>query len=64
MDALLDAIGLTSGDLTQILVIIAILLVGLFVVRGMFRLTATLFRLGCLVVIIIAVLMLWLKLFN
>lgn len=64
MDALLDAIGLTSGELTQTLVIIAILLVGLFLVRAMFRLTATLFRLGCFVVILIAVAMLWLNLFN
>jgi hypothetical protein len=64
MDALLDSIGLTGGELTNILIIIAVLLVGLFLVRAMFRLTATLFRLGCFVVILIAVVMLWLNLFN
>ena len=64
MDTLLATIGLTSGELTQILIIIAILLAGLFVVRAMFRLTATLFRLGCFVVVLIAIAMLWLNLFN
>lgn len=64
MDTLLDAIGLTSAELTQILIVIAVLLVVLFVIRTMFRLTAALFRAGCFVIVLVGVALLMLYLFN
>ncbi|MEM7113199.1 MAG: hypothetical protein AAF614_12260 [Chloroflexota bacterium] len=64
MDALLDAIGLTGAELTQILVVIAVLVVALIVLRTMFRLTAALFRAGCFVVVLVGIALLMLYLFN
>lgn len=64
MDVLLDAIGLTGAELTQILVVIAVLLVALILIRTMFRLTAALFRVGCFVVILVGATLLVLNLLN
>jgi hypothetical protein len=44
---------LSSGDLVSLAVLAVILLAVLFVLRIMFKLTATLFRLGCFVVVFI-----------
>jgi hypothetical protein len=44
-----------TGDFVTLAVLAVILLAALLVLRAMFKLTATLFRLGCFVVIFIAV---------
>lgn len=41
---------LSSGNIVTLVVLTVILLAALFVLRVMFKLTATLFRLGCLVI--------------
>ena len=64
METLLDTIGLTGGELTQILITITVLLVALILVRTMFRLTAALFRVGCFVVILVGGTLLVLNLLN
>ena len=43
------------GDIVSLAVLAVILLAGLLVLRLMFKLTATLFRLGCFVVLVIVV---------
>lgn len=48
MDALAEIIGISAAQLTQLLILAVVLLVALFVLRGVMRLTAALFRLGCL----------------
>ncbi len=64
MDALLETIGLTSGELSQTLILGVILLVGLFLLRGVFKLTATIFRLGCLGILFIIGAVLLINLLN
>ena len=64
MDALLETIGLTGAELTQILVVLAVLLIALFLLRTMFRLTAALFRVGCFVVVLIGIGLVAVNLFN
>lgn len=57
MDALLESIGLTSGEFTQMLVLGVLLLVGLIMARVALKLTATLFRIGCFgIFLIVAIL--------
>jgi predicted phage tail protein len=53
MNDLLSAIGLASGELTQIIILAVVLVVGLFLVRVVFKLTATLFRVGCFAILFI-----------
>lgn len=43
----------STGDLLSLAALGVILLVALFVLRAMFKLTATLFRLGCLAIVFI-----------
>lgn len=47
--------GFASGDIVSLVVLAVILLAGLFVLRLMFKLTATLFRLGCFIALMIVV---------
>jgi hypothetical protein len=47
--------AITSGELTGLIILAVVLLGGLFALRLMFKLTATLFRLGCFVVLLIVV---------
>ncbi len=53
MESLAQLIGVTTGELTQLLILGAVLLVGLFLLRAALKLTATLFRFGCLGVLLI-----------
>ncbi len=53
MTALLDSIGLASSDVTQLVILAVTLLVGLFLLRMAFKLTAALFRVGCLAILFI-----------
>lgn len=64
MDSLLETIGLTSGELTQLIVLAGILIVGLFLARVALKLTAALFRIGCFAVILIVAAVFALKMFN
>ena len=50
MDALQT---ISTSDIVSLVVLAVILLAGLLVLRLMFKLTATLFRLGCFVIFII-----------
>ncbi|MEM7336587.1 MAG: hypothetical protein AAF490_31195 [Chloroflexota bacterium] len=47
MEAISELIGLTNQELIQLVVVGVILLIGLFVLRAAFKLTATLLRVGC-----------------
>lgn len=53
MDALLEFIGLSGAELTRIVTLAIILLVLLIVGRVALKLTATLFRVGCFVILLI-----------
>ncbi|MFQ5400068.1 MAG: hypothetical protein ACE5E7_10770 [Anaerolineae bacterium] len=64
MDAILNSIGLTSGELSQLVVLGVILLVGLFLLRIVFKLTATLFRVGCFAILFIVAAVFILNLLN
>ncbi|MCC6602540.1 MAG: hypothetical protein IT327_04990 [Anaerolineae bacterium] len=50
MDALLN---LETAELTRLVIIAVVLLVGLFLARLAFKLTASLMRIGCLAVFLI-----------
>lgn len=45
--------NLQAEDITQLIVIAAVLLIGLFLARLAFKLTASLMRLGCLAIFFI-----------
>lgn len=47
--------ALSTGDIVTLVILAVILLAVLFVLRLIFKLTATLFRLGCFVVLAIVV---------
>ncbi len=47
MDGIAQFIGIEVAQLTQLLTLAVILLVGLFVLRTVFKLTAAIFRIGC-----------------
>lgn len=64
MTELLDAIGLASGEVNQIIILAVVLLVGLFLVRTLFKLTKTLFRVGCFAILFIVVAVFVLNLLN
>ncbi|MCA9972278.1 MAG: hypothetical protein KC425_18780 [Anaerolineales bacterium] len=53
MENLSQLVGLAPEQLTQLLILAVVLIVGLFVLRVFLKLTATLFRLGCFVVLLI-----------
>lgn len=53
MDTLLESVGLTSGELTQLIILGIILIIGLFLARIALKLTAALFRIGCFAAILI-----------
>lgn len=50
MDALLN---METAELTRLVIIAVVLLVGLFLARMAFKLTASLMRLGCLAIFLI-----------
>ncbi|MCB9419193.1 MAG: hypothetical protein H6667_05285 [Ardenticatenaceae bacterium] len=64
MSELLNSIGLASGEVTQLIVLAVVLLVGLFLLRVAFKLTATLFRVGCFAILFIVAAVFVLNLLN
>ncbi len=64
MADLLTSFGLTSGELTTMITLAVALLVGLFLVRTLFKLTATLFRVGCFAVLFVVTAVFVLNLLN
>jgi hypothetical protein len=64
MDELLNTIGLASGELTQIVIVAVVLLAGLFLLRVLFKLTATLFRVGCFAILFIVAAVFVMNLLN
>jgi hypothetical protein len=64
MDELLNSIGLASGEVTQLIILAVVLLVGLFLLRVLFKLTATLFRVGCFAILFIVAAVFVLNLLN
>ena len=64
MAKLLTSLGLSAGELTRLIVLGAALLVGLFLLRVVFKLTATLFRVGCLAILFIVAAVFVLNLLN
>jgi len=64
MDSLLEAVGMTSGEFTRLLILGLLLLVGLFMARVALKLTATLFRIGCLGIFLIVAVVFLLDLFG
>ena len=61
MDTLLN---LQPDEITRLIVIAAVLLIGLFLARLAFKLTASLMRLGCLAVFFIVVAIALLQMFS
>ncbi len=57
-------VNLQPQEITQLIVIAAILLIGLFLARLAFKLTATLMRLGCLIIFFIVAAIALLQLFG
>jgi len=53
MDGIAQLVGVDVAQLTQLLTLGVILLVGLFVLRTVFKLTAAIFRIGCFGIIFI-----------
>ncbi len=64
MSELLNSIGLASGEVTQLIILAVVLLVGLFLLRVLFKLTATLFRVGCFAILFIVAAVFVLNLLN
>jgi len=53
MESIAQLIGLSVAELTQLLMLAAVLLVGLFILRAVMKLTAAIFRMGCLAILFI-----------
>lgn len=53
MEQIAQIIGLTAAELTQLVILAGVLLVGLFVLRIMLKLTAALMRIGCIGIVLI-----------
>jgi hypothetical protein len=64
MDVLAELLGLLPGELMQLIILGIVLFVGLILVRVLFRLTATLFRLGCFFILLIVGGVFFLRLFS
>lgn len=64
MESFAELFGLTSQEFIQIATIGLILLIGLFVVRAAFKLTATLLRVGCFGILLIVGLLFFLRVIN
>lgn len=56
--------NLQSEDLTQLIVIAAVLLIGLFLARLAFKLTASLMRIGCLAIFFVVAAIALLRMFS
>ena len=56
--------NLQAEDITQLIVIAAVLLIGLFLARLAFKLTASLMRLGCLAIFFLVAAIALLRMFS
>lgn len=56
--------NLQAEDITQLIVIAAVLLIGLFLARLAFKLTASLMRIGCLAIFFVVAAIALLRLFS
>lgn len=56
--------NLQAEDITQLIVIAAVLLIGLFLARLAFKLTASLMRLGCLAIFFVIAAVALLRMFG
>ncbi len=64
MSELLTSFGLSSGELTQMITLAIVLLIGLFLLRTFLKLTATLFRVGCFAILFIVAAVFAMNLLN
>ncbi len=64
MESIAQLIGLNAAELMQLLMLAGILLVGLFVLRAVMKLTATIFRIGCFGILFIVAAVFLLQLFG
>ncbi len=64
MEQLLQFIGLSFDEFINLAIVAIAALVGLFLLRMMFKLTATLLRLGCAIIVIGVGLMFVLNVLN
>ena len=55
MDVLLNTIGLTTQELTQLVVVAVLLIVGLGALRMFAKMAKSMVRMGCAVIILIVV---------
>ncbi len=53
MDALAQLVGISSQELMELVILTLVLLGGLFLLRLVFKLTAAVFRLGCLGILLL-----------
>lgn len=60
----MESFGLTTQEITQLAILAVGLLGGLFLLRVLFRLTATLLRIGCIGIVFIVGVVFLLQLFN
>jgi len=63
MEAFTELIGLTNQEFIQLVIVGIILVVGLFILRAAFKLTATLLRIVCIGIVVIVALMFALQVF-
>ena len=64
MDSIAQLVGLNAAELTQLIILAAVLIVGLFVLRTVLKLTAAIFRIGCFGIIFIVAAVFFLQLFG
>lgn len=64
MESIAQLIGISVAQLTQLATIAAALLVGLFLLRVAFKLTASLLRIGCIGIVMIIAVVFLLQLFS
>lgn len=53
MEQIAQLIGISAAELTQLLILAAVLVVGLVLLRTALKLTAALFRIGCFGILLI-----------
>ena len=64
MDSIAQLIGLNAAELTQLAILGVVLIVGLFILRTVMKLTATIYLIGCFGVIFIVAAVFLLQLFG
>ena len=64
MNELFNSLGLNPNELASVVTIAIAAIIGLIILRVIFRLTATLLRFGCVIVVIGVVVMVLLGMFN